>query len=136
MYHSAQESASRERDTILLLASVGVLPRALRSDGKNGELRAVVVPRLTLLWVRAIRKYCHIVPGVFTPVLAKHTKHLSLVDILSVGVDHMPRKSNRWKKQVEACKGTRLPDEAASWSSTEPLWRVGWMFPGTCPPRP
>ncbi len=28
---------------------VGVLPRALRRDGKNGELRAVVVPRLTLL---------------------------------------------------------------------------------------
>ncbi len=27
----------------------------------------------------------------FTPVLAKHTKHLSLVDILSVGVDRMQR---------------------------------------------
>jgi len=30
---------------------VGVLPRPLRGDGKNGELRAVVVPRLTLLRV-------------------------------------------------------------------------------------
>jgi len=29
--------------------------------------------------------------GAFTPVLAKHTKHLSLVDILSVGVDRMQR---------------------------------------------
>ncbi len=29
--------------------------------------------------------------GDFTPVLAKHTKHLSLVDILSVGVDRMQR---------------------------------------------
>ena len=28
-----------------------------------------------------------IVPGAFTPVLAKHTKNLSLVDILAVGVD-------------------------------------------------
>jgi hypothetical protein len=32
---------------------VGVLPRPLRGDGKNGELRAVVVPRLTLLRVCA-----------------------------------------------------------------------------------
>jgi hypothetical protein len=29
--------------------------------------------------------------GVFTPMLAKHTKHLSLVDILSVGVDRTQR---------------------------------------------
>jgi len=32
---------------------VGVLPRPLRRDGQNGELRAVAVPRLTLLRVRA-----------------------------------------------------------------------------------
>src|SRR5207248_881030 len=32
---------------------VGVLPRTLRRDGQNGELRAVVVPRLTLLRVCA-----------------------------------------------------------------------------------
>src|SRR6266851_5335281 len=32
---------------------VGVLPRPLRRDGKNGELRTVVVPRLTLLRVCA-----------------------------------------------------------------------------------
>src|SRR5712692_5333245 len=30
---------------------VRVLPRSLRGDGKNSELRAVVVPRLTLLRV-------------------------------------------------------------------------------------
>ena len=28
-------------------------------------------------------------PGVFAPVLAKHTKHLRLVGILAVGVDRM-----------------------------------------------
>jgi len=50
---------------------------------------------------------------VFTPVLAKHTKHLSLVDILSVGVDRMQRNFEPMKKQVEAWKGTRLPDESA-----------------------
>jgi len=32
---------------------VGVLPRPLRGDRKNGELRAVVVPRLTLLRICA-----------------------------------------------------------------------------------
>jgi hypothetical protein len=49
--------------------------------------------------------------GLFTPVLAKHTKHLSLVDILSVGVDRMRRNFEPMKKQVEAWKGTRVPDE-------------------------
>src|SRR6266566_4776308 len=49
----------------------------------------------------------------FTPVLAKHTKHLSLVDILSVGVDRMQRNFEPMRKQVEVWKGTRLPDDAA-----------------------
>jgi len=46
-------------------------------------------------------------------VLSKHTKHLSLVDILAVGVDRMPWNFDPMRKQVEAWKGTRLPDEAA-----------------------
>ena len=46
-------------------------------------------------------------------MLAKHTKHLSLVDILSVGVDRMQRNFEPMKKQVEAWKGTRLPDDTA-----------------------
>ncbi len=49
--------------------------------------------------------------GDFTPVLAKHTKHLSLVDLLSVGVDRMQRSFEPMRKQVEAWKGTRLQDE-------------------------
>ncbi len=49
----------------------------------------------------------------FTPVLAKHTKHLSLVDILAVGVERMQRNFEPMRKQVEAWKGTRLQDEAA-----------------------
>ncbi len=51
--------------------------------------------------------------GDFTPVLAKQTKHLSLVDILAVGVDRMQRNFEPMRKQVEAWKGTRLPDETA-----------------------
>jgi hypothetical protein len=50
---------------------------------------------------------------VFTPVLAKHTKHLSLVDTLAVGVDRMQRNFEPMRKQVDAWKGTRLPDKAA-----------------------
>jgi hypothetical protein len=46
-------------------------------------------------------------------VLAKHTKHLSLVDILSVGVDRMQRSFDPMRKQVESWKGTRLPEESA-----------------------
>lgn len=51
--------------------------------------------------------------GDFTPVLAKHTKHLSLVDILAVGVERMQRNFEPMRKQVEFWKGTRLLDEAA-----------------------
>jgi len=51
--------------------------------------------------------------GDFTPVLAKHTKHMSLVDILSVGIDRMQRNFEPMRKQVEAWKRTRLSDEAA-----------------------
>ena len=46
-------------------------------------------------------------------MLAKHAKNLSLVDILSVGVYCMQRKFDPMRKQVEAWKGTRLPDESA-----------------------
>ncbi len=48
-----------------------------------------------------------------TPVLAKHTKNLSLVAILSVGVGRMQRSFDPMKKQVEAWKATHLPDAAA-----------------------
>ena len=51
--------------------------------------------------------------GDFTPVLAKHTKHLSLVDVLSIGIDRIQRNFEPMKKQVKAWKATRIPDEAA-----------------------
>jgi hypothetical protein len=37
------------------------------------------------------KNFANIVPGVFTPVLAKHTKSFNLVDTLSVGVDRIQR---------------------------------------------
>src|SRR5580698_10042025 len=36
---------------------------------------------------REIWSICNIVPGVFTPVLAKHSQSFSLVDCISVGLD-------------------------------------------------
>src|SRR6266849_6394358 len=48
----------------------------------------------------------NIVPGAFTPVLAKHTKHLSLVDILSVGVGRLQKKIETMRKQGEEFEGT------------------------------
>src|SRR5258705_5722745 len=51
--------------------------------------------------------------GDFTPVLAKHSKHMSLVDILSVAGDRMQRNFEPMRTQVEECKGPRLPDDTA-----------------------
>src|SRR5712664_4396151 len=64
-------------------------------------------------WQRLRLRLTNIVSGAFTPVLAKHTKHMSLVDILSVGVDRMQRNFEPMRKQVEEWKGTRLPDDTA-----------------------
>ena len=58
-------------------------------------------------------KLANIGSGAFTPVLAKHTKHLSLVDMLSIGIDRVQRNFEPMKNQVEAWKATRIPDEAA-----------------------
>ena len=51
--------------------------------------------------------------GDFTPVLAKHTKHLSLIDTLSVGVDRMQRDFEPMQKQVASWTESRLADETA-----------------------
>jgi len=45
-----------------------------------------------------------IVPGVFTPVLAKHSKSFSLIDCISVGVDRMQRNFEPMRKHVEVCR--------------------------------
>jgi hypothetical protein len=51
--------------------------------------------------------------GDFTPALAKHTKHLSLVDVLSIGIDRIQRNFEPMKKQVAAWKASRISDEPA-----------------------
>jgi hypothetical protein len=53
------------------------------------------------------------VPGVFTPVLAKHSKSFSLIDCISVGVDRMQRNFEPMRKQVEAWQRSELTDVTA-----------------------
>jgi hypothetical protein len=59
------------------------------------------------------RDHCHIVPGVFTPVLAKHSKSFSLIDCIPVGVDRMQRTFEPMRKQVEAWQGCERTDVTA-----------------------
>jgi len=51
--------------------------------------------------------------GDFTPVLAKHSKHFSLVDALSVGVDRMRRNFEPMQREVQTWKGLQLPETYA-----------------------
>jgi hypothetical protein len=51
--------------------------------------------------------------GDFTPVLAKHSKSLNLLDSISVGVDRMQRSFAPMQQQVEAWQGTELSNVAA-----------------------
>jgi hypothetical protein len=52
-------------------------------------------------------------PGVFTPVLAKHSKSFFLIDCLSVGVDRMQRNFDPMRKQVEAWQRSEVTDVTA-----------------------
>ena len=56
-----------------------------------------------------IPTHCHIVMGVFTPVLAKDSKSFSLIDCISVGVDRMQRNFEPMRKQ-EAWQRSELTD--------------------------
>jgi hypothetical protein len=58
-------------------------------------------------------EFGNIVPGVFTPVLAKHSKSFSLIDCISVGVDRMQRNFEPMRKQVEAWQRSELTDVTA-----------------------
>ena len=53
------------------------------------------------------------VSGVFTPVLAKHSKSFSLIDCVSVGVDRMQRNFDPMRKQIEAWQRSELTDVTA-----------------------
>src|ERR1700687_4107628 len=70
---------------------------------------------MTTFWrqIRRRRQFGNIVSGVFTPVLAKHSKSFSLIDCISVGVDRMQRNFEPMRKQVEAWQRSELNDVTA-----------------------
>jgi hypothetical protein len=51
--------------------------------------------------------------GDYSPVLAKHSKHFSLEDALSIGVDRMQRNFEPMRRQVESWQAEELSAEAA-----------------------
>ena len=53
------------------------------------------------------------VSGDFQPVLAKHSKHFSLQNALSIGVDQMQRNFDGMRKQVDTWKESQLSDVEA-----------------------
>jgi hypothetical protein len=78
----------------------------------------------------------NIVPGVFTPVLAKHSKSFSLIDCISVGVDRMQRNFEPMQRQVEAWQRFELTDVTAKVSSSRRhSWRGDSRRPNTSPVR-
>src|SRR5882757_6708801 len=48
--------------------------------------------------------------GDFEPVLAKHSKHFSLQNALSIGVDQMQRNFDGMRRQVDAWQASQLTD--------------------------
>lgn len=51
--------------------------------------------------------------GEYSPVLAKHSKHFSLEDSLSIGVDRMQRNFEPMRRQVESWRTQQLSTTAA-----------------------
>ena len=51
--------------------------------------------------------------GDFQPILAKHSKHFSLQNAVSIGVDQMQRNFDGMRKQVEGWKESQLTDVEA-----------------------
>jgi Domain of unknown function (DUF932) len=51
--------------------------------------------------------------GDFTPMLAKHSKSLSLIDCIAVGVDRMQRNFEPMRRQIDAWQRSELTDVTA-----------------------
>src|SRR5260370_35789736 len=73
-----------------------------------------------------------IVPGVSTPVLAKHSKHFSLEDALSIGVDRMQRNFEPMRRQVEARGPNNCQQRRQSGRSITHTSKAVWRSRGIC----
>jgi len=81
--------------------------------GRAQHLLRALYPRKPTLAGLPEPNFGNIVPSVFTPVLAKHSKSFSLIDCISVGVDRMQRNFEPMRKQVEAWQRSELTDVTA-----------------------
>ncbi len=54
-----------------------------------------------------------IVPGVFTPVLAKHSKNFTLIHSLEIGVSEMQQNIDPMTMQVARWRDSQLSDVSA-----------------------
>src|SRR5260370_3693109 len=73
--------------------------------------------------------------GDFTPVLAKHSKSLNLVDSISVGVDRMQRNFAPMQKQVESWQSMELSNVSAKMIVYEAFIESELEFPKHLPRR-
>src|SRR5439155_9396954 len=62
----------------------------------------------------------NIVPSVYTPVLAKHSKNFSSVDSLAIGADRIQRNLDPLRQQVETWRSRQITDELRFRSSGRP----------------
>jgi hypothetical protein len=76
------------------------------ANNKRFRLACTVGLRIFVCYNLAFR-------GDYTPVLAKHSKHFSLEDALSIGVDRMQRNFDPMRQQVERWRAQQLSGEAA-----------------------
>jgi hypothetical protein len=77
---------------------------AYRIENNEGQERLQTVAALRT------RELGNIVTGVFTPVLARHSKSFSLINCISVGVDRMQRNFEPMRKQVAGWQRSELMD--------------------------
>jgi hypothetical protein len=85
---------------------------------------------------RADQEFGNIVPGVFTPVLTKHSKSFSLIDCISVGVGRMQRNFEPMRKQVEGWQRSELTDVTAKVVIYEAFSKRRSEVGGSEAPRP
>jgi len=76
-------------DTWTCVADFRCSQNELRTPTTKGINGFSEIPRSRLLENQNSREFGNVVPGVFTPVLAKHSKSFRLVDTLLVGVDRI-----------------------------------------------
>src|ERR1700751_507727 len=79
----------------------------------NSERQQQTIPAGMHSRTAGIRVLQPCVSGRLHPGLAKHSKHFSLEDALSIGVDRMQRNFDPMHQQVERWRAQQLSEEAA-----------------------